>query len=104
MKDGMSERLSVIEKKMSGKSRGPYQSKKANKKQDDVDYVVSDFSVVDVEGETFLELPFNSDRIHNKYRDQFLYVTQGRVPSDWADCFEGALSAAKIEQASFTPY
>lgn len=106
LKKGIAPRKTVVDKKMTGKKRGCYNTTNNKSKQrDDIQFVSYDFVGTEVvDGEEFLILPCNGGRIQSKYRDRFLYVTQGRAPSHWISSFEGHLSSAKLEQANFSTY
>ena len=106
LKEGIAPRKTLVEKKMTGKKRGCYNTTNNKSKQrDDIQFVSYDFVGTEVvDGEEFLILPCNGGRIQSKYRDRSLYVTQGRAPSHWISSFEGHLSLAKLEQANFATH
>ena len=105
LKEGIVPVKTLLQKRMSGKKRGPYNVTRSSKKQDDVAFSRQNFcDTVNVDGEDFLVLPCGMGRINAKGKELYVYVTQGRAPVDWVTSFEGILSASKIEQAKFATY
>lgn len=101
LKEGIVEFKTKIQKKMTGKKRGKYNTTKDTKRQDQVEFFSSVFKGTEQVGnEEFVRL-VGGGRIHNKYKDLYLYVKTGRAPDNWANSFVQSqlLSAAKVEQA-----
>ena len=107
LKNGIAELKRTIAKKMNGKKRGPYATKKSNKRQDEVDFVREVFSKTSsYGGEEFIELPCDGGRIPKKYIDEFAYVVTGRSPSSWIKGFAESrlLSDVKLEEARYATF
>lgn len=106
LKDGISYRKSLVEKKRTGKKRGNYNSKNmSSKAQDDVEFICTEYSeTTTFNGEEFLVLPLHSGLIHHRYKDTFLYVTQGKAPIEWVESFGNFLSPSKVEDAKYSTY
>ena len=98
-----------MQKKRTGKKRGPYKTNNASKRHDNLDYFLSVYSNSEVldEGKLIL-LPCGAGQIHEIYKDHVLYVAIGQTPRIWNKCFafeeSQLLSPVKTEQAKFTTY
>ena len=97
----------TVLEKTTGKARGKYKTNYANKRQDNVDFVASTFDkTITYEGEEYIILPCDGGLIEKVHLHQFVYVTTGRAPDDWVQCFADSklLSDAKKEEAKYATY
>ena len=105
LRDGIAEKQAIINKKK-GNKRGKYNTTRATKRDDRIDFYSSIFAGTEtVHNEVFLIL-IDGSRLPERYRNQYLFVKVGRAPDSWAQCFADSkmLSAAKVEQASHATY
>ena len=89
---------------MSENKRGKYNTKKAIKMQDQIEFASSIFGeTLSVDNETYAVL-CGGGRINSKYNDQFMFVKTGRAPDSCVEGFSATqlLSDAKIEQVKIS--
>ena len=103
LKAGVVEARATVDKKMSGKKRGKYNTSAATKREDELDIVeaaIFEDEEVVFEGGEFLDL-HSGGRIFAKQRTIFLYACTARAPEEWVDCLDrcNVLSRARIETA-----
>ena len=106
LKPGMIENTAKVEKKIKGKSRGgpgSYNTNKATKRRDAIEFISTIFGdTVTVGEEEFIELK-GGRRIHSKYKDQYLFVNTGRAPDEWVQGLIDSqmLPLATIDKSKF---
>lgn len=96
----------VSDGKKKRKKTGKYNTNKATRRQDEVEFTATIFGPsVQVDGEEFTEL-IGGGRIHSEFKDVFLFVKTARAPDEWVEGLErlNTLSDVKIEEAKYAQH
>ena len=78
-----------IRDKRTGKKRPGGYTKRAQREE--CYYDEEDIEQIDVSGKKYYLI--DGGRIEKEDMDLYQYVVHGRVPSEWAECFDGIVSA-----------
>ena len=107
LKPGMAQvQNRVSDNKRKRKKTGHYNTNKATRRQDEVEFTATIFGPsVQVDGEEFTEL-IGGGRIQSRFKHVFLFVKTARAPDEWVEGLErlNLLSAVKIEEAKYASH